>query len=240
MNATTDKPARNAFAAASVVPAEGGFAVRIDDRPLRSPAGQAFVLPTAALAEAIADEWRAAAPHPPKPGAMPLTRIAGTALDRLMRERATIEAQLLEHAETELLCHRAAAPADLARRQHALWQPLLDWVAIRHDALLAPTTGIVARPQSPAAVAALRGALTGMNPWRLAALSVAVAASGSLVVGLALADGRIDAAGAFDAAELDATWQMEKWGEDSEALDRRATVRADLDLAARFLALLAD
>ena len=226
------------FTAVEVVAGDSGHAICLDGKPLRTPQGVAFVLPAARLAEAIADEWRAAAPRPPKPDAMPLTRVAGTVLDRLSQQREIIERQLLSYAETELLCHRAQAPEALVRRQHETWQPLLDWVAIRHDAMLTVTTGIVAVEQPERSLAALRGALAGLDPWRLAAISVAVAASGSLVIGLALSDGRIDPQAAFDAAELDATWQIERWGEDKEAADRRAVVRADLELAKRFLELL--
>lgn len=228
------------FKTVSVVAVDGGHQVRLDDKPLKTPQGVPFVLPSAPLARAIAAEWQATAPRPPAPEKMPLTRVAGTALDRLTQQRAIIEEQLLGYAETELLCHRADAPLELVQRQNRVWQPLLDWVAVRHDAMLTTTIGIVAVAQPERSLAALRGALSTLDPWRLAALSIAVAASGSLVIGLALADGRIDPATAFDAAELDATWQIEKWGEDREASDRRAVVRADLELAKRFLDLLRD
>lgn len=239
----TDSPAKPsppkpAFREVSVVAEGDGFAVRLDAKPLKTPTGAAFVLPTRALAEGIADEWRAAAPHPPRRGRMPLTQMAGTALDRIARHRADIEAQLLAYAEAELLCHRAGEPASLVARQQALWQPLLDWLAVRHDALLAPTVGVIARPQAPASLAALRGALAGFDTWRLAALSLAVSVSGSLVIGLALVDGRLAAAQAFDAAELDASFQIERWGEGEEARRRRAAVRQELELAERFLKLL--
>lgn len=239
------KAARPGFKTVSVVPTDDGHAVHLDDKPLKTPQGVPFVLPSSILANAIAAEWRASAPRPPSPNRMPLTRVAGTALDRLGAglgngQREVIEAQLLVYAETELLCHRAETPADLASRQHQLWQPLLDWVAIRHDAMLTTTTGIVAVEQPERSLAALRGALSTMDSWQLAALSIAVAASGSLIIGLALADGRIDPATAFEAAELDTTWQIEKWGEDKEATDRRSVVRADLELAKQFLDLLTD
>ncbi|HEX9464070.1 MAG TPA: ATP12 family protein, partial [Alphaproteobacteria bacterium] len=145
---------------------------------------------------------------------------------------------IVAYAETELVCHRAEHPPDLVARQHAAWQPLLDWLALRHDALHVTTAGILPKPQSAASLAALRTAVAGLGDWHLAALSIAVAASGSLVIGLALADGRLDAAGAFDAAELDATYQIEKWGEDAETTKRRAEIRADLQLAERVFVLL--
>ncbi len=218
--------------------AGGGFAIMVDGQPLRTPLGTDIVVPTRTLAEAIAAELRGRGPGALKPDSVPLTRMAGTALDRIGRQRADIERQLLDHAETELVCHRADHPPDLVARQAAVWQPLLDWLAHRHDALLVVTTGIIAKPQSAAAIDALRAAIAGLDIWRLVGLSVAVAASGSLVIGLAMVDGRLDAAQGFDASELDATHQIEKWGEDREAAQRRAAIRAELELVERFLQLL--
>jgi chaperone required for assembly of F1-ATPase len=222
---------------ATVAPSGDGYGVLIDGRPLRTPSGAAMVVPSEKLAAAIAEEWCRAGARP-RADAIPLTRVAATALDRFGSTRGAIEEQLLAYAETELLCHRAESPPELVSREHAAWQPLLDWLARRHDALLHAASGVMAKPQDAAALAALKKAVTGLDSWRCAALSVAVAASGSLVIGLALVDGHIDAAAAFDAAELDATFQIEKWGEDSEATTRRRGVRAELDLAARFLGLL--
>ncbi len=227
------------FNTVTVVQEGSGFTVRLDDQTLRSPAGHSYTLPTKALAEAIAQEWRASVPKLPRPEAMPLTRLAATSLDRITHQRADIEAQLLSYAETELLCHRAGSPADLAERQARHWQPLLDWLAVRHDALLKPTIGIVALKQDRQAFAALKAALTPLDPWQLAAVALAVSISGSLVIGLALADGRLTPDQAFELAELDSSYQIETWGEDSEATERRAGVRDDLELAKRFLDLLA-
>lgn len=238
----SDKPAAPAtpprLATVEVVAAPGGFAITTNGKPLRTPLGSEIVVPTRALAEAIAAELRAGGAGPLRPEAVPLLRVASTALDRIARQRADIEAQLLAYAETELLCYRADHPSELVGRQHAVWQPLLDWLAHRHDALLAVTSGVVAKPQSAATVDALRAAIASLDIWRLAGVSVAVAASGSLVIALAMADGRVNAAEAFEAAELDATYQIETWGEDWEATQRRAAVRAELELAERFFRLL--
>jgi len=241
VTAPADRPA--AKRETRIVPGAGGFALVVDGRPLRTPQGVEVVVPTRALAEALAAELREpgaqAGPGRLRAAAMPLVGMASTALDRIGRHRGDIEGQLLAYAETELLCHRAEHPPELAARQRATWQPLLDWLALRHDALLAVTTGILAKPQSPASLEALRTVIAGFDAWRLTGVSVAVAASGSLVIGLAMADGRLDARQAFDAAELDASYQIEKWGEDWEATQRRAGVRADLELAERFFRLLA-
>ncbi len=219
-----------------IAPVASGFAVLLDAKPLKTPAGRAVVLPTHPLAEAIAAEWAAQGERLAL-DRLPLTRIAATALDRLPGHRRDIEVGLMAYAETELVCHRADHPPALAARQHAVWQPLLDWLTERFAAPLAVTHGVVAHPQPEASLERLSGALAGYDDWRLAALAVAVSAAGSLVVGLALAEARIDADGAFAAAELDAIYEMEQWGDDPEAARRQAGVRADLEAAARFLAL---
>jgi len=223
----------------TVAAADGGFCVRLDDRPLKTPAGPPMVVPSRILAEGIAAEWREQGARPDM-DRLPLTRIAATALDRIPPKRKEIVAELIAYAETELVCHRVEDPPALVQRQTETWQPLLDWLTSRYDAALTVTRNVLPCAQSPTSLAALERAIDSLDAFRLAGLSVAVSAAGSLVVGLALADGRIDAAAAFDAAELEATFQIEQWGEDMVATKRRAGVRADLEAAARFLDLLRD
>lgn len=229
--------ARRPYEAVTVEQTAGGFAVRLDANPLKTPGGTPMVLPTRPLAEAIAAEWRAQGAKP-NIDTLPLTRIAATALDRIPSRRDAVVTELVAYAETELLCHRADEPSALVARQAERWQPLLDWLALRFDAPLAVTTGVLPRAQPPASLGALARALQALDDFRLAGLSVAVAAAGSLVIGLALAERQLDARGAFDAAELDATYQIEQWGEDEIAAQRRAGVRADLEAASRFLLLM--
>src|SRR5262249_45073311 len=156
-----------------------------------------------------------------------LTRLAGTVLDLMPRQRVQVVAELAAYAETEMVCHRAERPPALVTRQEVIWQPLTDWVMQRFDARLVATAGVLPHAQPGVALAALGRAVEAADDWGLAALALAVHASASLVIGLALAEGRLDSHTAFDAAELDATFQIEAWGEDAEAARRRAAVRAD-------------
>lgn len=227
---------RRAYEHVTVEPAGGGFAVRIDDKPLKTPGGRPVVVPWPALAEAIAAEWRAQGAKPHMAG-LSMTRIAATALDRIPSRRAGVLDELLAYAETELVCHRADGPSELVTRQQATWQPLLDWLAQQFDAPLAATSGVLPRPQPEASLKALRHMLEGLDDFSLAGLSVAVASAGSLVIALALLERRIDATQAFDAAELDATYQIEQWGEDAIAAQRRAELRGELETAERYLRL---
>ena len=212
------------------------MSVCLDGKPLRSPAGTVLAAPTAALAEAIAEEWRA---QPAKLDIerAPLTRLLGTALDRVPQNRPAIEAELTGYAETELVCHRVERPEELVRRQQAVWQPLLEWFAHSHDAPLIVTSAVIAVAQPAASLVAIRRSLAALDAFRLTGLSLAVGAAGSLVIGCALAQGHLDAEQAFEAAELEQSFQIETWGEDSEATRRRAQLRVDLELALRWLTL---
>ena len=224
-----------------VVRADGTFGVVLDGKPLKTPAGTEIAVASRALAAAMVAEWQGRVPRGKAPkidfAKLPLTRIVGTALDRIPPKRTEILDGLIAHAETELLCFRAERPASLVERQAKLWQPLLDWLALSYDAPLIVSHSIAAPDQPPSSLAALRKAMSAMDDLKLAGIGVAVAASGSLVVSLALADGRIDATQAFDACELDASFQIERWGEDSESTARRAGVRSELIVAERFFGL---
>lgn len=213
------------------------FRVCLDGRSVKTPGRSELLLPSHALAEAVAGEW-AAQGESIDLGVMPLTVLAWAAVDRVRPDRERTVAETAAYGGHDLICYRADGPADLVTRQHAAWQPLLDWAAQALDAPLTVTTGIVSVPQSEAALAALRRAVADRNDFELVALGAAVKAAGSLVIGLALCAEHIDARAAFDAAQLDETYQTEKWGEVQEAVRRRATIRTDLEATARMVALL--
>lgn len=219
--------------------ADGMSRVALDGRPIRTPGGAELALPRPALAGAIAAEW-AAQEGSVKPLSMPLMRLAATALDRVGRERDAVVSAICAYAAHDLLCYRAAAPEALARRQAETWKPLVDWCADTFEAHLAVTEGIIHIDQPPEALSALRAAVDGMDDFRLAALSQLTAACGSLVLALAVCGGRIDAAAAIAASQLDEDWQAERWGEDHEAAARRENLAREITDAERFLALLDD
>jgi len=217
-----------------------GFAVLLDGRPMHLPDGAVLQVRCPRLAAAIAAEWQAAGGA--KGGEMsfadtPLTRVAGTAQQRIAPDpQPTIDA-IARYAENDLLCYRASAPPALVERQARGWQPWLDWVAQTYAAPLRVTSGVGPIRQHRDSVAALRRAVGALDPEVLAALGIAVPALGSLVLGLALADGRLDAAEAHALGALDEAFQAEQWGEDAEATARRAAIAADIALAGRFIAL---
>ena len=216
---------------------EAGYGIALDGRPVRTPARRNLVVPSSTLAAAIAAEWDAQHDEI-RPAAMPLTRLAATAIDRTAFQRDQVVAEVANFAATDLVCYRADHQPALAARQQALWQPLIDWATLRFDAPLSVTSGVIPTPQSPASLKAFAAAVAAQDDFRLTALHTLTAACGSLVIALALMEGRLDAEAAFAASQLDESFQIEAWGEDAEAAARREALAADITAAARFLELL--
>lgn len=225
------------YARVRTVDVSGGFTVALDDRPIRTPGKWPLLLPTRDLGEAIAEEWRAQGSKV-RPDTMPLMQLAATAIDHVVIKRSEVEAVVLRYAETDMVCYRAEQPAELARLHEAAWDPLLDWLAEEYGVRLLASAGILPLAQPVEALAGLAEVLAAMDSWRLTAFQAAASASGSFVIALALIDGRIDAHEAFRLAEIDSSFQIERWGEDQEASQRRATLAADLAAARRFHDLL--
>jgi chaperone required for assembly of F1-ATPase len=228
---------KRAYRTVEVVTGTGGFGVALDGKPLDTPKRRPLLLPTHGLAEAIAAEW-AAQGDTVRPWTMPLMQIAATALDEVAHRRPQLIGEIAGYAETDLLCYRADGPAELAWRQAEFWQPLLDWAALRFDASLAVTQGIAPLPQPAVAVAALRAAVERLGDLELAALALAVSACGSVVLGLALIEGRLDAEAATRTSLLDELYQAELWGEEEAAAARRTAIGRDIAAAAEFVRLL--
>ncbi|NJR78149.1 ATP12 family protein [Sphingomonas corticis] len=208
--------------------------VRLDDRPVRTPGRTPLALPTAALAEAVAAEWRGVG-DTLDPRAMPLTGLANAAIDRV---GAGTAADTARYGESDLLYYRADAPADLVARQAAAWDPLLDWARKRYDVHFEPVAGVMHHAQPAATVARLAEAVASRDAFALVALSKLVTLTGTLVGALALAEGAADADTLWRAAHVDEDWQAEQWGEDALATEAMEAKRRDYDAAVTFLRLL--
>jgi chaperone required for assembly of F1-ATPase len=229
----------NATAVPNPGPEAGGFRVLLDGKPVRLPGGSPLQVEAPRLAEAIAAEWSAAGGAKGGemgPADIPLTRLAGTAQERIAPDPAGMVEGLAQYAESDLLCYRAD-DRRLAAIQAAEWQPLLDWAALQHDAPLRVTTGLMPVPQDPASVGALRRVVAACTPIELTALGVLVPAFGSLVLALAVVQGWLEAAEAHRLSILDETYQEEFWGLEDEAAARRRRIAAEVAQAERLLAL---
>ena len=226
------------YETAAAVEADGRHGIALDGKPVRTPAGRPLAVPVAALAGAVAAEWTAQEEEIDRE-TMPLTRLVCTALDLVPDRREDIVAEVAAYAETDLVCYRTEEPPALARRQAAVWEPLVAWAAERYDAHLAVTTSITPLAQPPAALDALRTAVAAEDDFGLAGLSLATRAFGSVVIALALRERRLDAEAAADASLVDERYQRERWGEDAELAGRCARVARDAADAGRLFSLLA-
>jgi chaperone required for assembly of F1-ATPase len=211
--------------------------VALDARPVRTPGRAPLALPTPALAEAVAGEWRAVADEI-DPRAMPLTGLANAAIDRAAPDKDAFADGLARYAEADLTCYRAETPAALLERQAESWDPLLAWARRRYDVDFTVTSGVTHVAQPPATVERLTHAVAALDAWHLVGLSLLVTIGGSLVAALAVLEKAVTPMAAWEAVTVDERWQLEQWGGDAEA---EATLRGrerDFLAAAQFLELL--
>ncbi len=212
--------------------------IRLDERPVRTPGRLPLTLPTDALADAVADEWRTVAEGAEiDPRTMPLTGLANAAIERIGPDPVRFAAGLAAFGESDLLCYRAESPDDLVARQAALWDPLLDWARQRYDVHFEVAAGIMHRHQPPATIARLREAMMARTAYELAGLAPIVTIGGSLVAALALFEGAASPDAVWRAIELDEDWQAEQWGRDDLSLGALESRRRDFTAGVRFLEL---
>jgi chaperone required for assembly of F1-ATPase len=217
---------------------DGGWGIRLDGKPVRTPARAPLAVPSQALAEAIAAEWRDSGEEV-DPRAMPLTGLANAAIDRVAAGHQAFADGLARYAETDLACYRSEGPRGLAERQQESWDALLGWARRRYDVDFATTTGLTHVTQPAATVERLAHAVAALDPFRLAGLSPLVTMGGSLVAGVAVLDRAMTPDQAWDAVSVDERWQLDQWGSDAAAEAALANRRRDFMAAARFLELLA-
>jgi chaperone required for assembly of F1-ATPase len=213
-----------------------GYAVTLDDRAMKTPARRVLIVPTAALARAVAEEWQGQGESVDH-ATLRLTRIVCTAIDRVEDHREEVIDHALTFGATDLTCYRAAEPAELVACQRAAWDPLLEWLEGYCQASLKATNALGHVEQSAQALERLRAAVAASDTMALSGLAGAVAISGSLVIGLGLREGRLDAPGAFAAAQVDESFQIKRWGEDDELTVRRRSIGDELAACAAVMAL---
>lgn len=201
---------------ATVAEEDGGFSIRLDGRAVKTPAKAPLVVPTRAMAEAIAAEWQAQEEQI-DPLTMPVTRSANAAIDKVAIQHAEVADMIAEYGGTDLLCYRAEQPQELVARQAEAWDPILNWATETLKARLRPVSGIMHEPQDEAAIVSLRRQVHAMSNFQLAAFHDLVGLSGSLVLGFAAVHGQSPIEDLWDLSRLDENWQEEQWGVDEEA-----------------------
>jgi chaperone required for assembly of F1-ATPase len=222
--------------AVTVQPCPGGFTVFLDTRQAKTPGKAPLILPTRAMAEAVAAEWQAQQ-GPVKPETMPFTRAANSAIDKVTPQFDVVVNDLAGYGGTDLLCYRATGPQGLIERQNAGWDPLLDWSAKALRAPLLAVPGVMHIAQAPASLTRLHGLVAAMTPFQITGFHDLVQLSGSLILALAVTHGRLTAEDAWGLSRIDEAWQIELWGADEDAAALAEHKRAAFHQAARFWAM---
>lgn len=217
----------------TVAPDAGGFSVRLDGKPIRTPGKAPLVLPNVALAEAVAAEWRAQGERI-EPQTMPLTKLANSVIDGVKGREAEIIGDLLGYAGSDLVCYRAEGPEALTAAQARQWDPVVAFAEEKLKAPLRLAHGLVHAKQPQNSLAAIRERLERFDVWGLAALHVLTGLTGSALLALAVALGELAPEEAWRAAHVDEDWQISQWGDDAEAAERRARHFRDFAAAAQF------
>jgi chaperone required for assembly of F1-ATPase len=232
----SDWKAKRFWKAAHVVEGEGGYAVALDGRAVKTPAKRTLQVPTRAMAQAIAHEWDAQLgiinPH-----TMPVTKTANAAIDKVSVQHAEVADMLAAYGDSDLLCYRAENPEELVMRQAAQWDPMLDWAARALGARLEARTGVMHVGQHPDAVATLSRQTHALDAFELAAFHDLVSLSGSLVLGFAVLKDAKPAEALWEISRLDESWQIEQWGADEDATALAALKREAFLHARRMIEL---
>jgi len=227
------RQARRVYKEVGITP-DGGIA--LDGRPVRTPKKAPLILPTHALAKAVAAEWEAQGDKI-DPRTMFMTKLANTAIDRVGRGRERILAEMVDYAASDLVCYRAERPPDLVARQAVCWNPVIDWATTTLDAPFESIPGVMHRPQPPEAIQMVGSALAGMNNFEIAAVHNIMTLTGSALMALMLARGALSSEAAWAAAHVDEDYQIDNWGEDEEAAERGDARHKEFLACCKFLEL---
>jgi chaperone required for assembly of F1-ATPase len=230
-------PPKRFFETACIEERDGGFVLTLDGRPARTPARNPVAVPTRPLGEALAAEWQAQEAVI-DPAAMPLTRVVNSAIDGVAPSMTEVAEDIAKYVGSDLIVYRAGEPERLVAEQASAWDPILAWAYEAFGARFLLSEGVTFVAQPETAVAALRGRIAAeTSPFRLAALHVMTTLTGSALIALAHAAGRLTAEEAWAAAHVDERFQERVWGEDDEAMQRRARRQADFLAASHLYAL---
>jgi chaperone required for assembly of F1-ATPase len=222
---------------AETIATDSGFAIALDGRRVKTPAKADLILPTEALADAVAAEWNGVG-EKIDPREMPLTGFANAAIDRIGPAKEDFASGIARYGESDLTCYRAEGPDALVRVQREEWDALLEWARRRYDVDFALCAGVMHVEQPADTVRKLNHEVMTLDAFQLAGLSPMVTIGGSLIAALAVYEEMIPAEAAWEAVSLDDRWQLEQWGDDAEARAALDARRRDFLAAAQFLELL--
>ncbi|MEQ9109379.1 MAG: ATP12 family protein [Rhodospirillaceae bacterium] len=227
---------KRVYKTVAITEENGSYCLLLDGRVLHTPLRAKLVTPFKSLAEVVASEWDAQVEYI-DPATMPLTKLLNTCVDRVSSNPEQIVDGLLQYVDTDLLCYRAEGPETLVERQCKVWQPVLDWLSATHGISLPVVQGIIPTAYPPEIKSQMRALMLSFQAPALTAVQGVAALTSSLSLALALVGGRLSGAEVAAAANLDETWQMERWGEDKESRDRLNRLQSDVFAVERFLEL---
>ena len=233
--------ARRFYEKVSIEEVAEGHIIRLDKHKLMTPAKKLLLLPYARLAEAVADEWRQVDEDIILTD-MPMSRLVYTALDRVSESYKATAQEFASYGETDLLCYRATHPDTLVQRQDEIWSPYLDWVSATYGVSLQTGAGIAPIKQSQSSIEVLTQIAQGgegpePNPLRLTGLAHGAGLLGSAVLALRMESGEDKAENIWRAAFLDDFFQIEQWGEDSEAMARLEGMKREIETLSDYFSL---
>lgn len=230
-------PARRFYQVAGVTQVGEDFGITLDGKVVRTPGGLDLLLPTRVAAEVLAGEWDAQETYI-RPSSMPFMQLACTAIDRVSSGREAIIDLVVSYGSTDLFCYLSESPHELIHRQRAAWEPLLDWAREAYGIDLQTTSGIAPIEQSEQTMLKIRQVVSQHANLELTVLAELTQIMGSVIGALAVVHGRLTPEAAFDVSQVDESWQIERWGEDADALTRREKLRFDIGAAVRFLSMI--
>ncbi|MCW7545328.1 ATPase [Aurantimonas litoralis] len=223
------------YSEVTLAPTDDGFAVLLDGRPVKTPGRRPLAVPMRRAAEVVAAEWDAQRERI-DPATMPMTRLVNTVVEAIADDPVPVRDDLARYIETDLLFYRAGTPERLVARQQELWDPVLDWARDSFGARYLLTEGVMHVAQPPAAIAAFKERLAGIDdPFKVAAMHQATTLTGSALLALALAEGHLSAEDVWQRAHVDEDWNIEQWGADDEASARRELRWQEMQVAAVLL-----
>lgn len=225
------------YTLARIVAQADGYAVQLDETPVRTPLGRDLVVPSEALALHIAQEWNAQGAQIDK-ASLRLTQIACIALDLALARREALVDELAGYADTDLVYYRAGNIPELSSRQARLLDPVMCWAESAFGLRFNVTVGILPVAQPPENEAILRTLLAERDNWKLVALSAAARPLGSVLLALALVERHLEAEAAFERAHLEEQFESEGWGPDAEKDAKLLSLKQDVLAAGLFVTLL--
>jgi len=199
-----------------VVSSETGYLIKLDDKILKTPAKKQMLLPTEALAKKVASEWDEQVEEI-DPTTMPFTKSSNAALDKVSEQFEEVTSLLGEYGDTDLLYYRADSPPELQKRQKTGWDPIVNWAETTFKVQINCGTGIVYIAQNEKLISEIHIKINNLSIFELTAFYDMVSITGSLILGLAIINGRLSAEEAYQLSRIDEQWQLEQWGEDEEA-----------------------